>query len=109
MAEVEEIDFSPYFSEDYAEEYAQEFLEDLVEGRNLEPAVSGHTYVRRPDSWLGRFMPGSTDFAASAENGKLRYNTEYINSEEVDEMVEQRTDQARQEFTSWKAVSSELE
>jgi hypothetical protein len=108
MAEAEEVEFSPYFGEDEARDYALEVLEEVVEPYDLQLVGNDHTYVERPGV-LSRFIPGSTDFAASVEGTRLRYNPELISDDEVEEAIDSRLEKARQEYTSWNALSSSLE
>jgi hypothetical protein len=106
MADTRELDFSPYFDEDESREYALDVLEDIAETYDLDSVKGSDAYVRR--GFLSRIIPGSVEFGASVEGTSLRYNTEIIDEEDVSEAVDARLEESRQDFTSWKALSTEL-
>lgn len=105
---TKEIDFSPYFSDENAERYVTEVVEDVVEDYDFEPVMNTGTYVKRPGFFMKR-IPGTTEFAIKAEGTKLRYNPEEVDDEVVVGAIEERLEDARQEFVSWKGVSESLE
>jgi hypothetical protein len=108
MGYAEEVEFSPFFGGAEARDYAVEVLEEVVEPYDFQHVGNNHTYVERPGI-LSQFIPGSTNFAASVEGTRLRYNPDLISDEEVEEAIESRLEEARQEYTSWRALSSSLE
>lgn len=106
MADVQEVDFSPYFNDEESREYAQDVLEDIAEDYDLEPVTGSDAYVQR--GFLSRILPGSIEFGASVEGTSLRYNTDIVDEEDIVEAVDDRLEESRQDFTSWKALSAEL-
>lgn len=103
-----EIDFSPYFNDDMAEEYAEELASEIASQYDFEPVLDTGTYVKRPGFFMKR-IPGTTEFAVGAEGTRLKYNPEQVPDEDVEVLVEERLEEARQEFASWKGVSDSLE
>lgn len=106
MTDVGELDFSPYFSEKDGREYALDVLEDLANNYDLEAVTGSDAYVRR--GLLSSIIPGSTEFGASVEGTSLRYNRDIVDEEDVEDAIDARLEESRQEFTSWRALRSDL-
>ena len=106
MTDVRELDFSPYFSEDESREYALDVLEEVAETYDLDPVPETDAYVQR--GLLSRIILGSVEFGASVEGTSLRYNIDVVDEEDVAEAVDNRLEQSRRDFASWKALDAEL-
>lgn len=106
MTDVRELDFSPYFNDEESREYALDVLDEVAGNYDIEPVPESDAYVQR--GLLSYIIPGQTEFAASVEGTSLRYNGEIIDDEDVAEAVDAQLEESRKDFTSWKALSSEL-
>lgn len=108
MTSAKEIDFSPYFNDEEAKEYASEVLQVVVDQYDFERVSDTDFYVNRPNLFA-RYIPGNTDFAMSVEGTRLRYNPEVVDEEDVENAVDERLEEARQDFISWKGVRDNLD
>ena len=108
MTSAKEIDFQPHFNDEEAEEYASEVLQVVVDQYDFERVSDTDFYVKRPNLFA-RYIPGNTHFSMSVEGTRLRYNPELVDEEDLENAVDERLEEARQDFISWKGVRDNLD